>query len=221
MPDQGVIKPIIQRDLDGAWAACHKLIGVSAGKSPPRYQDYPPKMRIKTSSAKAKNEFIIAMGISAQELQRIWPLDYFIKLCHLLVGKNPHYRILLFLGNAPHEMIMRKKLENSSLPPQVEIPSVPMRKLPALVDQASLYMGNNSGIKHLAAALNIKTCTFFSKESGHLKEWHPYDPIQHSVFHYDKTIKGNLFTGNFDPSQGEFLKALTPEQLYSDLLPWM
>lgn len=49
-----------------------------------------------------------------------------------------------------------------------------------ILAKAQLFVGSDSGLKHVACAYDIRTLTLFGPES--LGEWHPYDIGQHPVF---------------------------------------
>ena len=49
--------------------------------------------------------------------------------------------------------------------------------------EANVYIGNDTGLKHLAIALGLKTYTFFGPEPPN--EWHPYDQNSHPFFYIE------------------------------------
>lgn len=52
-----------------------------------------------------------------------------------------------------------------------------LRETAKIISQCSIYVGNDSGLKHLAVALGLRTLTIFGPEMP--LEWHPYDTKQH------------------------------------------
>ncbi len=58
-----------------------------------------------------------------------------------------------------------------------------------LLAQAKLYVGSDSGLKHLAAALNIPTVTLFGPES--VGEWHPYTEPRHTAIQKPMHCRSN------------------------------
>jgi heptosyltransferase-2 len=55
-----------------------------------------------------------------------------------------------------------------------------LSELPTILSQLSVLVGNDSGPKHIAVAVNIPTVTFFGPE--HPFEWHPYPIDRHPYF---------------------------------------
>jgi len=55
-----------------------------------------------------------------------------------------------------------------------------VRQLAGALSAAKAYVGNDSGPKHIAAAVGIPTFTFFGPEDP--EEWHPYSFDEHPVF---------------------------------------
>ena len=215
VPDQGKLKPIIQRDLDGVWAAV-KALGQVSGEGPPHYLKYsPPRMKLKLPKTPQSN--LIILGVQASRSAKIWPLSHFARLCKLLVAKDKNLKIVIPLDDAEEGLAIGRLLQGMSLPPQVSYPVVLLDKLPECIAGASLFLGNDSALKHLAAALGVKTCTIFGIDKSHPTEWHPYDTSKHSFFHFDKSLPGNLFQEDFDPQEGAFLQKLSADFVFSHL----
>ncbi len=55
-----------------------------------------------------------------------------------------------------------------------------VRQLAGALSASLCYVGNDSGPKHIAAAVGIPTVTFFGPEDP--REWHPYSTDAHPVF---------------------------------------
>jgi len=71
-----------------------------------------------------------------------------------------------------------------------------LRDLVGALGWASLYLGSDSGVKHLACALGVRTLTLFGPES--LGEWHFYDRVRHPV------LQRPVGCRNHDPVPPEF-----------------
>ena len=213
IPDQGMPKAYIQRDLDGIWPIGRKILGKSSGFLP-SYLDYPPYMLLKNNTSEIHPA--IVLGVSASREEKIWPLSFFAKLCKLLLERNKKMRILIPFSASQFEQDMQRKMEEYYLPSQVILKKVLLDKLPRFFEGAFLYIGNDTGPKHLCTALGMKSCTFFGPDD-HPLEWHPYATDKHPFFHPDKTLKGNLFSGEFDLNKTSFLEQLRPEDVFSKL----
>ena len=213
IPDQGISKAYIQRDLDGVWPIGRKILGKSSGFLP-SYLDYPPRLILKEIIPRSIPA--IVLGVSASREEKIWPLSFFAKLCKLLLERNKKIQILIPFSASKFEQDMHREMTGYSLPSQVVQQKVLLDKLPRFVGGASLYIGNDTGPKHLCAALGMKSCTFFGPDD-HPLEWHPYDTDKHPFFHPDKNLKGNLFDGECDIKKKSFLAQLRPEDVFSKL----
>lgn len=203
--DQGVPKANIQRDLDGIYSIASKRYGKSLPL--PSYLDYPPRLFYRQNDL--KNPFVILLGVSAGRGEKEWPLEYFAGLCRLLLEKSDRYRFLIAFS--PLEKEMQEKWMSFSTP-YVCAKTVSLNGLPHFMAKASYYVGNDSGIKHLAAAMGMKTCTFFGSRMEHPREWHPYDTKQHLFFHPQKGLKGNISSEDYELDKN-FFTQLTPERV--------
>ena len=166
--DQGVIKSLIQRDLDGAWS----FLGID--KTLPSFLDYEPRMNVQEPTE--KNQYVL--GVVATRKTKMWPLEYYAKLCHNLSGK-----VLIPLSKSETDLQIKKQLESYSLPSHVEFVHAPLEELPLLLAGSKAYIGNDTGLKHLCIALGVKTWTFFGPEPP--TEWHPYNTDLHKYFFID------------------------------------
>lgn len=164
--DQGVIKSNIQRDLDGAWTFFGK------GVQPPSYLGYSPTLKVE-----AKNNGHIILGVVATRETKMWPLEYYGELTHLLKEKYPDKKILIPLGPGDkkiEETLSRKISDNATFL------KTGLDELPPQLAGASLYIGNDTGLKHICVALGVPTYTLFGPEPP--TEWHPYDESLHPFY---------------------------------------
>lgn len=174
--DQGVIKALIQRDLDGVWTAFDK------SSEPPSYLQFEPTMKITDQEKMVpQNSGPFIFGVVATRETKMWPLKYYVELAQLLKESGAQVTIPLS-GNATDQAI-EKELQNLGLPDNCTILKSPLDQLPSHLKNHSHYIGNDTGLKHLAIALGIKTYTFFGPEPP--KEWHPYDEQKHPYFYRD------------------------------------
>ena len=171
--DQGLIKPLIQRDLDGVYS----FLGTG---EKPNYLDYVPK--IMPAKVRKKSPIII-MGVVATRKTKMWPLDYYLKLAGLIYGAFPNYQVIIPLSKSAEDKKIKDELILLGLPQNVSILEWSLQELPVHFQEASFYIGNDTGLKHLAVAVGIKSFTFFGPEPAN--EWHPYDPILHPYFYLE------------------------------------
>lgn len=157
--DQGKPVAAIQRDLNGL----HAFWG---NEKEPHYLDYAPV--IKTGVETKRNRVLI--GAVATRETKMWPLEYVRILAQSLMARG----IEVAIPVAASDKKIKHALQGL---PLVE---VPLSKLPKFFAESALYIGNDTGIKHLAVSVGIPTLTFFGPENP--DEWHPYDNNQHPYF---------------------------------------
>ena len=58
-----------------------------------------------------------------------------------------------------------------------------LRDLPIELASGKIYIGNDTGIKHLCIALGLKSISFFGPEPP--VEWHPYNQNEHPFYYID------------------------------------
>ncbi|MCR9204659.1 MAG: hypothetical protein NXH75_08790, partial [Halobacteriovoraceae bacterium] len=168
--DQGVIKSNIQRDLDGAWTFFSK------SNQPPSFLEFPPIMKLKgQKKIELKNQIIL--GIVATRETKMWPLDYYGKLTHLLKEKYPQNKIVIPLG--PGDQRIKDEIQKS-MHPECEFLQGPLSELPLTLSGSKQYIGNDTGLKHICVALGVPTFTLFGPEPP--TEWHPYSLENHPLY---------------------------------------
>lgn len=166
-------KAIIQRDLDGL------IKGFELEKSKGSYLKYPPKINI-SKSAKEISSFVI-FGVVATRKTKMWPLESYIDLAKKIKVMNSELVIKVPLSRSDEDQKIKKAL--SEAPNLFSFVEKSLSDLPEELAGAKLYIGNDTGLKHLSVALNIKTYTFFGPEEP--LEWHPYDSKEHPYFFID------------------------------------
>ncbi len=171
--DQGVIKELIQRDLDGVYSFYGK------GKVP-HFLDFEPRMKL---VEKLEKYPMVILGVVATRATKMWPLANYVELARLIQKKYPHYKVVIPLSKSHEDKKIKESLLSMILPENVKIEQWDLSLLPTAFDQASLYIGNDTGLKHLAVAVGVKTYTFFGPEPT--REWHPYDPVKHPFFYLE------------------------------------
>lgn len=114
------------------------------------------------SPKKIHNEVIIHPGSGSKE--KNYPIDFFIEITEQLLNK--HFKVRWCLGPAEKKLTLSRK-----------IPTLQIERLTQLAEYiagASAYIGNDSGISHLAGALGVKTIALFCSTDP--KVWSPLGP---------------------------------------------
>ena len=96
-----------------------------------------------------------------------WPAACFAALVHELTGDSP---FLVVQGPADEEAVAGLLVRPSA----VVASGLPLRVLGALLSRAGLYVGNDSGVSHLAAASGAPTLALFGPTSSEM--WAPVGP---------------------------------------------
>jgi len=119
----------------------------------------------------SKDELLIAFGPCKWEPKRRWPLSNFVNL-GLWLSKKYHAKIIV-LGGKEDEFIgqqIQMKLGDSVIN---TIGQTTLRQTCALLEHCALFVGNDSGPKHMAAAVGVPVIEINS---------HPLDGLP---FHVD------------------------------------
>lgn len=171
--DQGVRKAILQRDLDTCWSAL-KSLGFE-DLPVPEFLDWPP--RLVPQKKQERQKTVAVLGVVASRPDKQWPLAHFLELMHFLKSMGHDLHFLIPLSNSAADQELAQKIQKEALGVSYEILQLPLAKLPARLDGAQFYLGNDTGLKHLCVALGVRTLTFFGPEEP--VEWHPYDLEKH------------------------------------------
>ncbi len=125
------------------------------------------------------------MGVSASRPAKRWPLARYFQLASQLKGKARVGVVYDSPDAFGGDTYFRNELAKvATLYPTPDLPS-----LMALLPQARCYVGSDSGVKHLAIALGVRTLTLFGPES--VGEWHCYDPKIHPYIQYELKCRSN------------------------------
>jgi len=172
--DQGVKKELIQRDLDGLYS----FYGLH--QKCPNFLDFTPKL---DPVEKLKKYPMVILGVVATRQTKIWPLENYVELARLIYQKFPKTEVVIPLSKSSEDEEIKQQLCSLDLPNNVSIKNWDLNYLPIAFSQAILYIGNDTGLKHLAIAVGIKTYTFFGPEPA--LEWHPYNSQAHPYFYLE------------------------------------
>lgn len=188
VPGRGQVKPVIERDLDVL-----RAIGIKATLA----EALPEVCLSVAERAEAAALFAgpdqvaepghgagsgprIFLGIGGSRETKRWPPKYFAALVQRLAQELDASFVLSTIAiDQPwleqfwplirQEQALSRRIRHFS--------SESLRQTAKIMSQCSLYVGNDSGLKHLAVALRLKTFTFFGPEAP--LEWHPYDTTRH------------------------------------------
>ncbi len=124
---------------------------------------------------------LLVLGITASRETKMWPQENFALLAKKWIETKKGSVLALHASNeskyAHHFLNEAKKLNILSRLHTEGHASI--KELISLIKEAELFIGNDSGPKHLAVALDVPTITFFGPEDPF--EYHPYDLNKHKI----------------------------------------
>jgi heptosyltransferase-2 len=169
--DQGKKIELIQRDLDGVFSYYGKK------STRPHFLNFEPSFLIQTTIKKVNR---IIFGVVATRATKMWPLDNYLELAKIILNANTDYKISIPLSNSKEDKRIKDELMSKIHDSRIEIVNLPLGDLPQYFLESKIYIGNDTGLKHLAVASKLATITLFGPEP--IREWHPYDPKKHAAF---------------------------------------
>ena len=95
-----------------------------------------------------KNDNIIAIAPGASAPSRMWPISNFVKLSRWL---QRTYNVHIIVMGGPGEETLGQQFGHR----EIDVIGTTLRQTGALLEYCSLFIGNNSGIKHLASASGV------------------------------------------------------------------
>ena len=102
-----------------------------------------------------------------------FPAHFWLELVHAMQSRAPDHQCVLLMGPAEEQQIdsYRQSLQDKA----IRVYRSPARdKLLALLEEAPIYIGQDSGITHLAALLGTPTMALFRSSS--VRQWRPLGP---------------------------------------------
>jgi ADP-heptose:LPS heptosyltransferase len=192
---KGVLKPVIERDMDTVRALG---IEVPAGRLPSlplnpieSDQGWDRLERLRLQAP------VLALGLGASRPTKSWPLDRFAALAVAWRQQTGGGVLALISGpEAPlaHDFLksvddlinttVEDADERAPLRTGIAAESgLPLRQMAAVLRHCALLCGNDSGPRHVAVAVETPTVTLFGPE--HPFEWHPYDRDAHPYLYVE------------------------------------
>ncbi|MBI3543619.1 MAG: glycosyltransferase family 9 protein [Deltaproteobacteria bacterium] len=228
VPGRGVVKPVIDRDLDVL-----RAIGIDA-----KLEDAMPEIvlspaeRAEAAALFARDEGgkgpRVFLGIGGSRATKRWPAHHVASLVHRLAVEHDARFVLSTIASDREwldELWPLLQKDPAIMGRVRHFSSSSLRQTARIVSQCAFYVGNDSGLKHLAVALGLKTFTFFGPEAP--LEWHPYDTIRHPYAFLEKmpcrTESGKHWCA-IDVCTAHAHKCMqniTPESVWDDMTGWL
>lgn len=101
---------------------------------------------------------------------KLWPAENYAHIANQL-GQKLNVQIMLFSG--PNEADLAQGIQNMMTIPPIPASGLSLRQFSALLEKCSLFICNDSGPMHIAAALKVPTIAIFG--STDYVRWRPYN----------------------------------------------
>jgi ADP-heptose:LPS heptosyltransferase len=106
---------------------------------------------------------VLALGPTANWGGKIWPPDRFVTVAQALGARIPGLKIAVFAGPGAAEQALAAPVLNA-LPGAIDaVGSLSLVEAAACLRRATLYIGNDSGLMHIAAAAGAPTLGLFGR----------------------------------------------------------
>lgn len=179
VPGKGVLKPIIERDMDAVRAIG---IQIPQGKLPEIFLTPREKQEaFEDIMREGLTSPLLTLGIGSSRETKCWPLERFAQIANEWCRKTKGS--VLALGDQNESQLCENFISQISPENKTRVSTklgLPLRKLAALLHQSALLLGNDSGPRHIAVAVKTPTVSLFGPEDPF--EWHPYPTDLHPYF---------------------------------------
>lgn len=182
--------------------ACHRVERLGQVIDEPRNPPSPrlwtrPEHERQAAELVPPGKPVLAIGPTANWPVKQWPEAHFVELVRRLTGPEgilPAARVML-LGRAEERTEVEKLVE--SVPPERRIDllhGAPLLTVYACLKRADFYVGNDSGLMHMAAAAGVPTLGLFGpSREEHYAPWGPLGAAVRGPTGYD-----DIFPDDYD-----------------------
>jgi len=139
----------------------------------------------------AKNDFIIALCPASKHKEHVWPAENLAWVADNLI-ETYSAKILFICGPGEEEFINDVKHSMQRVDMTImddKIPTLSLAKLRALFEKINLYIGNDSGLAHIAISAGTPTVIVFGQSDP--SNWMPPESMLHKFVEYDPGCKKN------------------------------
>lgn len=124
----------------------------------------------------------IHVSLNAAKATREWPLEHHAVMLRAVWAKHPDLKVFASSGAQERQRqrlgMFERLLQDERLRVLPETVTIP--QLAAVLRRCRLHLGPDSGVLHLAVALDVPTVSFF-REQGAYKSFMPAGPHHHVV----------------------------------------
>jgi len=146
-------------------------------------KDFKIELLNKTKAKSTKKIIAIQCGAGNNKTPyKIWETDKWINLINRINADFTEVQILL-LGDK-HEIGLNKKIKSENT---IQLAGkTTLQELPSLLKQVTCFIGSDSGLMHLAAALDVPTFTIWGASNEHLYSYSAFNTMKHHLVFNDK-----------------------------------
>lgn len=181
IPGKGTLKPILERDLDAI-----RALGVDVARAPlpALYLDETEKQAaLKVFASMGLKHPFLGVGIGASRPTKIWPMGRFAEVAKYW-KKMTGGSVIAFGAGHEEKILLQELLDGVDGADWFAcMTDLPVRELAAQISICQLFIGNDSGPRHVAVSVSVPTLTLIGPE--HPLEWHPYPADRHPYFYID------------------------------------
>jgi len=177
-----------------------KTISTVAIPSTTLWSSLATKQKIQSLLFELKDHKILALGLGANFAGKIWPVVAYIELSQALA---PYVDAVVLLGNEKEKSLSEQFMAQSSMPTFNFCGKLTLIETFELLKNVTYFVGNDSGLGHLASAANIPTFTIFGVGSParylpwSKKAQYYQDPHQ-EITHIKPATIANLVIGQIE-----------------------
>ena len=203
----------IERDLDGL-----RALGIPSPEHKPEVFVYPSEIGKAVNIFKKlgfrKHEKVIGLNPSASKENKMWGRERYAQLADRLKGLSG-IRVLFFTDPSNKKLVFEI---TGLMKTKVAILGVKsLREVAGVISKLDLYIGNDSGLSHIAAGLNTPTITIIGPDEA--KIFHPYtEADKHYVVSKDVECKPCWKEGC--KYNNDCLRKVTVDDVYEVVKKW-
>lgn len=116
-----------------------------------------------------RRDSVVVVHPGSGSKKKVWPLERFVELVQTL---QSHFTLHFLIVLGPAEGIeVQRTFEKIGDPPTTIVRGLSLLQLASVMEGCGLFIGNDSGISHMASALGIPTIAIFGPSDP--KVWSP------------------------------------------------
>jgi ADP-heptose:LPS heptosyltransferase len=124
----------------------------------------------------------IHVSVSSSNITREWPLEHHVNLFRLLWAAQPELKVVASGSPNLREQERLRRLAAEIKDPRLVVmpPDLTIAQLAGILGRCRLHLGPDSGVVHLAMALNVPTVSFY-RQQGAYKSFMPSGPRHKTI----------------------------------------